>query len=333
MPRAYGEPLGRGRIRASAEDFQVEETLGFSPDAEGDHLLLWVRKTDANTEWVARKLAAVAKAPVSTVGYAGLKDRHAVTLQWFSVPRPRDIEPDWTVLESLGIEVLAAHAHRRKLRRGALAGNRFRILIRDFAPAAEQLSARLSQMRERGVPNYFGDQRFGHADGNLLNAHALLTGTAGRAPRHVRGLWLSAARSQIFNEVLAERVRDASWDRLQTGECVQLDGSRSQFVIDQIDPDLSARATAMDLHPTGPLWGVGELPSRDGVHQLETAVAARFQPWAEGLVRQGLDQERRALRLSVADLNGTQQDSDLLLEFWLPSGAYATAVLRELVEV
>ncbi len=265
------------------------------------------------------------------MGYAGLKDRHAVTLQWFSVPRPRDTEPDWTVLEPLGIEVLAVHAHRRKLRRGALAGNRFRILIRDFAPPAELLAPRLSLMHEHGVPNYFGDQRFGHADGNLLRAHALLTGTAGRVPRHERGLWLSAARSQIFNEVLAERVRDASWDQPQAGECVQLDGSRSHFVVDLIDDELSARAKAMDVHPSGPLWGRGELPSRDGVRQLEASVVARFQPWAEGLVRHGLDQERRALRLRVADLTETQQDSDLLLEFWLPSGAYATTVLRELL--
>ncbi|MBK1722822.1 tRNA pseudouridine(13) synthase TruD [Thiocystis violacea] len=331
LPRAHGEPLAQGRIRVAAEDFQVEEILGFDPDGEGDHLLLWVRKTGANTEWVARKLAALVQVPASTVGYAGLKDRHAVTLQWFSVPRPREGRPDWASLEPLGIEVLAEHPHRRKLKRGALAGNRFRLLIRDFAPAPDALQSRLRQIRERGVPGYFGEQRFGHDDGNLLRAHALLSGAAGRVPRHERGLWLSAARSQVFNEVLAERVRRGSWDQPQPGDCLQLDGSHSHFVAETIDDTLVARAAAMDLHPSGPLWGEGELPTRGPVSRLEEEVVAPFSVWLQGLARAGLTQERRALRLRVDDLTATESDAGLILELRLPAGAYATTVLRELL--
>nr|WP_155448490.1 tRNA pseudouridine(13) synthase TruD [Allochromatium palmeri] len=334
MPRAYGEPLGTGRLRVEPADFQVSEILGFEPDGEGDHRLLWVRKTGANTEWVARRLAAIAGLPVSTVGYAGLKDRWAITEQWFSMPRPHaeESEPDWSALVEQGIEVLAVHAHRRKLRRGALAGNRFRIQVRDCQLAEADLESRLERIRRHGVPNYFGEQRFGHADGNLYRAHELLTGAIRRVARHQRGLWLSAARAQIFNELLAERVRQGDWDRLQPGDCPQLAGSHSFFLAETLDDSLVERAARLDLHPSGPLWGRGALPTRLEVQSLELDVAARLAPWPERLAGQGLEQERRALRLSVEHLQGQPVDGCLRLEFELSSGAYATSVLRELID-
>ncbi len=331
LPQTHGEPLGYGRLRVTPADFQVEEQLGFTPDGEGDHLLLWVRKTGANTEWVARRLASVAGTPVSTVGYAGLKDRHAITTQWFSLPRPRGDQPNWSMLMSDGIEVLEAHPHRRKLRRGALVGNRFRILVRDLNLSATALDARLAVIRTQGVPNYFGEQRFGHADGNLIRAQALFSGTAGRVPRHQRSLWLSAARSQIFNAVLAERVRRAHWDQPQSGDCLQLDGSHSHFLATDIDATLIERCAQMDLHPTGPLWGMGELPTQTATRSLEEQVAADFPGWPEGLAAHGLAQERRALRVPVSGLVCQMVDDGLALTFNLPAGAYATAVLRELI--
>ena len=331
LPRAHGEPLGRGRLRAQPADFQVEEQLGFAPDDEGDHLLLWVRKIDANTEWTARRLASLAGVPVSTVGYAGLKDRHAVTTQWFSVPRPRGDLPDWSALTADGIEVLEVHPHRRKLRRGALTGNRFRIQVREVDLSPADLAARLESIRARGVPKSFGAQRFGHADGNLVRAQALFAGTAGRVPRHQRGLWLSAARSQIFNELLAERVRRDDWDRPQPGDCLQLDGCQSHFSVEQIDDALRERGARLDLHPSGPLWGAGTPLTRGAIRALEEAVAARFPGWPEGLAAFGLEQERRALRLPVRDLTAQTSDDGLELRFELPAGAYATVVLRELI--
>lgn len=334
LPRAHGEPLGSGRLRVEPEDFRVTEVLGFNPDGEGDHRLLWVRKTGANTEWVARRLAATAGVSVSTVGYAGLKDRWAVTEQWFSLPRPHTgkPEPDWRPLAEQGIEVLEVHAHRRKLRRGALSGNRFRIRLRDCRLDQTALDARLESILARGVPNYFGEQRFGHADGNLHRAHALLTGVVKRVPPHQRGLQLSAARSQIFNELLAERVRRGDWDRLQPGDCPQLDGSHSFFLAEVIDETLHERAVRFDLHPTGPLWGRGEPPSRHAVQSLELEVAAGFAPWPERLAEQGLEQERRSLRLTIENLKHEQIDGCLTLEFELSSGAYATSVLREIID-
>ncbi|EXJ16269.1 tRNA pseudouridine 13 synthase [Imhoffiella purpurea] len=332
LPRAHGEPLGQGRLRVVPEDFQVEEHLGFEPDGEGDHLLLWVRKTGANTEWVARKLAALAGVQGSAVGYAGLKDRHAVTAQWFSVPRPRQGLPDWSELNAFGIEVREVHAHRRKLRRGALQGNRFRIRVRDVGLDPERLRECAAAIAGSGVPNYFGAQRFGRDDANLIHAGELFSGAARRVPRHLRGLWLSAARSQIFNQVLAARVERGDWDRPLDGDCLQLDGSHSFFLAERIDETLEERSRRMDLHPTGPLWGRGDLPTQGAVRSAEEAAAMPFEGWTAGLAAAGMDQERRALRLPVSDLEVESDTRDLLVAFYLSAGSYATAVLREFVD-
>ena len=328
---AQGEPLGRGRLRETAADFQVDEVLGFEPDGEGDHLLLWVRKTDANTDWVARRLAEVAGVRGADVGFAGLKDRHAVTTQWFSLPRPRQGAPDWAVLGAEGIEVLEVHAHRRKLRRGALAGNRFRIRVRRLEVSAETLEARIIAIRARGVPNYFGEQRFGRGGANLARADALFRGAIRRPPRHQHGLWLSAARSQIFNEVLAARVGRGDWDRPLAGDCLNLAGSRAFFAAETLDADILARVAAWDLHPTGPLWGQGAPPTAGVVLELERDIAGELGPWCAGLALEGLKQERRALRLPVAGLTGEINGAIAELAFDLPAGSYATAVLRELI--
>ena len=332
LPRAHGAPLGSGRLRVEPADFEVEELLGFPPDGEGEHLLLWVRKTDQNTEWVAGRLAETARIAQKDLGYAGLKDRRAVTSQWFSLPRPRDHEPDWSALAAEGIEVLAVHAHRRKLRRGTLAGNRFRIRVRDWAADPDQVAARIAVIRTAGVPNYFGEQRFGRNGANLARADALFHGAIRRPSRHQQGLWLSAARSQIFNQVLAQRLTRGDWDRPLPGDCLNLDGSHSWFPAAAIDDTLTERAARLDLHPTGPLWGRGDPPTQGEVRALEDAAAARFPGWPAGLARFGLEQERRALRLPVPDLTATPAESGYEVRFQLPAGTYATAVLRELVD-
>jgi tRNA pseudouridine13 synthase len=331
LPRALGEPLGVGRLRVESADFEVVERLGFAPDGEGDHVLIRVRKTDCNTEWVARRLAELAGCNPSDLGYAGLKDRRAVTTQWFSMPRPRAGEPDWAALAGEGIEVLEVHAHRRKLRRGTLAGNAFRVRIRDLPINTAPLERRVAAIAARGVPNYFGEQRFGRGGCNLARADALFRRAIRRPSRHQQGLWLSAARSQIFNEVLAERVRRGVWDSPLPGDCLRLAGSHSFFRADSIDETLVARCEAKDLHPTGPLWGAGEPSSGGEVLALEEAVAAAHSGWPEGLSRFGLRQERRPLRLMATALRCTRTPDGLVLAFDLPAGAYATSVLREIL--
>ena len=326
-PLAYGTPPAAGALRQEPEDFCVEEELGFTPAGSGEHLLLRVQKRNANTSWVARQLARAAGCGAAAVGFAGLKDRRALAVQWFSVPRPRR-EIDWARLGQRDFTVLESHAHHRKLPRGALAGNRFRVRIRTGGSGAELaalLAPRLAAIERAGVPNYFGPQRFGRDGANL-------TPPAG-APlsREQRGFLLSAARSLLFNALLAARVRDGDWDRLRAGDVAVLDGRGSIFAVEQPDESLVLRCAQLAIHPTGPLWGVGLPPSAGLVQALEIRVTEQW-PAQRALCEQaGMRQERRSLRLRVAGLALEQESQAVLLSFGLPRGGFATAVLRELV--
>lgn len=331
-PFAWGGPTVTGRLRSSPEDFQVTELPLVEPSGDGEHAWLLVRKRTENTEAVARQLARCAGVPVRQVSYAGMKDRNAVTEQWFSVHLPGRPDPEWNAINSDTVTLIQYTRHGRKLRRGALTGNAFRIRVREVAGDRSLLEGQLQQLAVHGVPNYFGEQRFGRAAGNLHTADRLFAGTAGKLTRHQRGLALSAARSYLFNRVLAQRVSDASWDRAIPGDALQLAGSHSFFVAEDVDPELEQRVLSMDVHPTGPLVGAGESPVSGAVRQLESGCLTEQQAWCSGLAKAGLRQERRALRLPVAELAWSWPQSDCLeLTFSLTAGAYATSVLRELV--
>jgi tRNA pseudouridine13 synthase len=331
LPFAHGQPGLSGRLRAIPEDFQVREEIPFTLDGVGEHVWLWVRKRGANTEWVARRLAQRAGIPSRAVSYAGLKDRHAVAEQWFSVHLPGRAEPDWSANPDPDFTVLNAIRHSRKLRRGALSGNAFRITIRALDGDPAELAARFQRIVATGVPNYFGEQRFGHEQGNLERAEAMLRGELKVRDRHQRGLYLSAARSALFNAVLARRVSDGTWNQPLPGETLMLAGSHSIFTVDAVDETLRQRVAAFDLHPTGPLWGAGELRSGALVRELEETVAATLPAFRDGLAATGLAQERRALRLTVRDATlAFPEPCSAVVDFKLPVGAYATAVLREL---
>ncbi|MBS0614712.1 MAG: tRNA pseudouridine(13) synthase TruD, partial [Proteobacteria bacterium] len=159
-PRAYGEPLAQARARLSPEDFQVDELLSFEPSDAGPHWLLRVEKREVNTRWVAAELARLGGVPPAEVGYAGLKDRHALTRQWFSVPAARREAEFWRQVSAPQYQVLEVRANQRKLRRGALRGNRFRIRLQAPAWPQQALRQRLDALRAQGAPNYFGVQRF-----------------------------------------------------------------------------------------------------------------------------------------------------------------------------
>lgn len=330
---AHGPATAHGRLKAAPEDFRVEEVLGFEPDGEGPHALLKIEKRGVNTGWVASALARLVGLSPRDVGYAGLKDRHAVTVQHFTVPIEGCTEPDWSAVVSNEYRVLAAARHRRKLKIGALKGNRFQIVVRELSAPAETLAPRFQTITARGVPNYFGAQRFGRGGANLGKADAMLVGSSRIFDRRLRGLLLSAARSLLFNEVLAARVAAGTWDKILPGEVLMLDGSRSVFKSEVGDSALATRLAAGDVHPTGPLWGRGDLSSRDEVRALEESVAAVHSGWVQGLARAGVDMARRALRLPVRELSWQPQDArTLAIRFFLPAGAYATTVLRELVD-
>ena len=325
-PRAYPATGAHGVLRDRPEDFQVRERLGFEPSGAGEHILLYVRKIDANTDWLAGQLARFAGVAKHAVGYAGRKDRHALAEQWFSVHLAGRAEPDWAQFAAPGCAILQHHRHSRKLRRGALRNNAFRILIRAADGDWDALQER-ARLLAYGVPNYFGPQRFGL--GNLERAQQWFAGRR-KLNRNQRSLALSAARSWLFNQVLASRVERGDWNRAQAGDVLELKGSHSYFLAECINEALVKRVEAFDVHPTGPLWGRGELPSRGAIAELERALAEANPMLARGLEQAGLKQERRALRLCPDKLHYERLHNDVFgIAFELPAGGYATAILRE----
>ena len=320
------------RIRCSPSDFQVTEELGFEPAGEGEHDFLLIEKTGANTAWVARQLARHVGARVADVGFAGLKDRHAITTQWFSVPRRGDNDT-WTSFECEGVRLLGNERHARKLRRGAHRGNNVRIALRgdcgdDIRPAVER---RLEDIAGKGVPNYFGAQRFGRGGSNLAQATRLFAGE--RLRRETRSLAISAARSFLFNEILGVRVETGSWNRILPGEIANLDGSGSVFAVDEVDAELEQRCADQDIHPTASLYGTGAAVAESNVSRIETGVFDRYPEFMAGLERLGVKRAQRPLRQKVRDLTWEFAPGVLWLDFTLGKGAFATTVIAELADI
>jgi len=334
LPRAHGEHVGSAIFRQQAEDFQVDEQLGLVPDGEGEHVYLHVRKYHTNTQWLARVLAEFAGVRSRDVSYAGLKDRHAVTTQWFSLNIHKSKEPDWSTLDMEGIEVLTSTRHRCKLRPGMAKKNHFRITLREAVYKKDELESRIDVINRQGVPNYFGEQRFGIDEGNLDKATALFRGEIKVKDRKKKGLYLSAARSYLFNIVLAERVNQANWCKAIAGDCMMLDGSNSFFHIDQVDDEIARRLDVRDIHPSGPMWGKGDTLVTGQALKLEDQVLQDEDVYKNGMVQVNMKMERRSLRLFPQELKyESQSDGALTLCFSLSSGQYATTVLQELFQL
>lgn len=312
--RAFGAPLFSATMRTTPQDFQVIEELGFEFTGDGEHDYLWIEKIGANTEWVARQLARFADVPARDVGYAGLKDRHAVTRQWFSVPRWN--ASDWDALEVEGVNVLDVQRHNRKLRRGAHKANRFHLVLRGdgLHKHADAIEKRMQAIREQGVPNYFGEQRFGRHGNNVSLADAWASGK--RLPRHKRSLAISTARSFMFNNYLDTRVRAGTWNTMLPGDKANLDGTGSVFDVDDVDEEIERRCGEMDIHPAGELAGDGSAGSN--------------KTWIAALGKARVEPGTRSLRLRVANSSCTIVEDAVELSFTLGRGTFATSVLREL---
>ena len=343
----------------------MEEVLGFSFSGEGEHLCLHIEKRGENTRWIAKLLAEHFEVDEVAIGYCGLKDRRAVARQWFSVHLPNKFDlkasdlkvsdvkvPDGQVTQAgesdgAGYKVLEVARHHQKLRRGMHQANSFVIRLRDIQgkgdselirePIRDSIEPRLQKISAQGVPNYFGEQRFGIDGGNLVEADALLRAQYGadRQPDQEKkssgkkrgrkhrgrkrgsprgGMYLSAARSYLFNLVLAEYVSQGSWLELIEGQTA-----------------------------SGPMWGRGRSNAPETVREFEQPILSDWQDWTNALEFNGLQQERRDLVLHPEDLSwrwlvsdSDKADSigdDLELSFTLPSGAFATSVLREVAQL
>lgn len=336
LARAFGAPVAHARIRTSPEDFVVEEVLGFTPSGAGEHWWLTVKKRGRNTQEVADTLARFAGVPGVAVGFAGLKDRQAVTTQTFTVQVPGKAVPDWQQLADETLQFMCVERHDRKLRRGTLKGNRFAITLRDVVGDPTELTRRVELVAARGVPNYFGEQRFGREARNLERADAMLSGRMRRVRRNDRSLWLSAARSHLFNRVLSARVRANCWDTALPGDVLMFAGSHTQIRFDAEDPSVLARISSGDLHPTGPLPGQPSraLAPEAAAGELEGAVLGEFADWLEGLARARVDADRRPCRLRPEGLEARWgDDQSVTLTFGLDAGSYATTLIAEIADV
>lgn len=327
----HGGPLGSARFKANPEDFVVEENLGFEPSGDGEHCLLWVEKTNLDSNTVVTMLAEALGIRRRLVSHCGLKDRHAITRQWFSIHMPGEASPEPDALSAEGLRVLKVTRNLRKLRRGTHVGNRFRILLREVTGDPSLLDERWEMIQNRGVPNLFGLQRFGNGGRNVEKALAMFRGEFETRDRLLRGLLLSAARSHLFNEFVGERMTRGDWDNPTNGEVFGFADNRSLILPERFRGDELERFRAGDLEITAPLWGAGDILSTGELAEFEGEFASRYPEIAKGLEDAGLRQERRVIRLKPGNASfEVCDDKCLLLQFDLPKGTYATVVLREL---
>lgn len=329
FPYAYGSPLVHANFRSEIDDFEVVEDLGFEPNGDGEHIFLKITKRGQNTQWVAQQIASFAGVKGQDVGYCGLKDRHAATQQWFSVYDPKRKLLDWSQMTIAGVSVDTVSRHHKKLKPGQHRSNHFAITLKNFRLAdgttidASELHNILIprlQLIANAVPNYFGEQRFGHDGNNLQQAEqwfsqanggrvgSNLNGRTSRSS-HVehkqRGLIISAARSYLFNQVLAARVEELTWNTTK-------DASR-------VD--------------SGPLWGRGRSLVAGLDLEFESRVLQPWNHWCEALEHVGLQQERRALVLTPQNFRYQFDAAGLCVQFNLPPGQFATSVLREICQL
>ncbi|KAB8305234.1 tRNA pseudouridine(13) synthase TruD [Erwinia endophytica] len=329
----HGRPVATGVVKANPEDFIVIEDLGYSPDGDGEHFLVRVRKNGCNSRFVAEALAKFAAIHPRDVSFAGMKDRHAVTEQWFCLRIPGKETPDFSAFQLAGCEVLESARHRRKLRTGALQGNTFTLILRQVSDhdAVEQ---RLRQIATTGVPNYFGAQRFGHNDNNLLQARRWAADEIRVRERNKRSFLLSAARSALFNQVVSDRLAQlGSLSSVLAGDALQLTGRGSWFVAEEVElAVLQTRVLNNELRVTAPLPGSGDWGTQGEALAFEQQSLVDETGLTGLLEREKVAAARRAMLVIPRDLRWEWQDNVTIeLNFWLPAGSYATSVIREIL--
>ncbi|MGQ0633754.1 MAG: tRNA pseudouridine(13) synthase TruD [Planctomycetaceae bacterium] len=324
-----------GQCKVRAEDFVVDEVPMYLPAEQGDHVFLRIEKRELSAEQLTSHVARCLKIAHQDVGMAGMKDRQAVTRQWISVPAR--CEPLLPQLQHDLFRVLEAHRHTNKLRTGHLRGNRFSILIRNAVADAPARAERIAgQLRARGVPNYFGDQRFGRDRETLTLGESLLRGekaphTIPRARRKfLLRLALSAVQSHLFNQALGARLRDRKLHTVLPGDVMQVVASGGPFVVEDAARE-QVRFDARETVIAGPIFGprmkqpAGDVAAREAALLAECGLSLemfeRFANLTPGT--------RRSYLVWLDNLRFANEPEGLRLEFTLPSGSYATVVLRE----
>ena len=323
----------RYSIRTTPEDFIVVEEPLYLPSGEGGHTFLYVEKRGRTTEQLAAELARLAGVSPRDVGYAGRKDRHALTRQWFSLP---EIDPERALdFDPKDATVLEARRHGHKLKTGQLRGNRFEISLRGQGDGLDLVRSRVEDLTRRGMPNRYGDQRFGMRGDNPEKAKKLLAGGAAPRDRRAARFLISALQSVVFNAVLDERCEGL--DQVELGDLARVEESGGLFWVDDLERELP-RAKAFEISATGPIFGTKVRSPKGGVAELEREVFARFGlpddlgklSLPRGIRARGT---RRPLRVRPIDLevNALPTADGLSVTCAMPAGAYLTVLLDSLV--
>ncbi|PSW18646.1 tRNA pseudouridine(13) synthase TruD [Photobacterium sanctipauli] len=328
----YGKPSCQGRIKVEPEDFIVKENLGFEFAGAGEHFMVKIRKTGENTKYVVNELAKACGVKSRDVSWAGLKDRYAVTEQWLSVHLPGKPDPDLAqfVAEHPGVEVLETSRHDKKLRPGDLAGNWFQLRLTEL-DQAQEVVARIEKVAEHGVPNYFGEQRFGRGGNNVVKARAWGNDEFRVRDKSKRSFYLSAARSWLFNMVLSSRIEQQKVHTLMAGDSLEVKGDDRATIVEQVTEQLQHDVARGMAAITAPMMGDNALPTTLEAEAFEMAVVEQ-EPLLLKLIRDNrMRHERRPLLLKPEQMAWQQDVNSVTVSFALPAGCFATAVVRELM--
>jgi len=342
---AWSTPKVTGDLKTTVQDFFVEEQLGFEPDGHGEFYFVFIEKQGINTDFLAKRLAQMAGIAANKVTYSGVKDRHACTRQWFCLHMINK-EPDLTNIQEAfrepeKVRVITQSRHSKKLRTGAHVGNRFVLRIRDIEGDLEDLKSRLEMIKMSGVPNYYGAQRFGINGNNLHNGKPFVL--KGRQSKRklskTEGFWLSAIRSWFFNEALSTQVRNGMWCRLCDSDIVQYQGRDEQFRLKEMTASMHLQAVLGNVHPVLPLicegWQDGTGAQREAVIIESVRQEGELM---QALIDFGLSRESRLARLMPTKmawelLENPNEQTQLIVEFSLSKGCFATSILREMIRV
>ncbi|OCG07638.1 tRNA pseudouridine(13) synthase TruD [Gilliamella sp. wkB178] len=328
----YGKPTTTGQYKQQYSDFVVKEDLGFELTGDGEHVLVYLQKCDCNTIYVAEQLAKYVGISPRLVSYAGLKDRQAVTQQWFSLHMPGQATPDFADFQVDGCQILQVTRHNKKLKIGALKGNYFKIILRELS-AKTELDAKLTLIRQHGVPNYFGEQRFGRDGNNLTQALKWANGEITVKDRHKRSFYLSAARSAIFNAIVSQRIEQNLHQQVLVGDILQLAQRSSWFVAPAAElAELQQRLQQGELNITAPMVGDSPLGTEAAALEFEQNCLHHWSQFNALFKQERLATARRSLLLRPQQLVWQWLDnSNIDIGFYLPAGSYATSVIRELI--
>jgi tRNA pseudouridine13 synthase len=320
-----------GQIRTELEDFQVIERPAYPLSGEGEHLYVWLEKRGNTTKFIMDAIRDQLNIKQKDIGVAGLKDRHAVTKQWISIPRKFESRLEGLKLE--GLKILETNYHGNKLGVGHLRGNTFKLRVRDALPnALENARAIIVRLEQFGVPNYFGPQRFGNTGRNAERGLELVKDGRMRGPEGIplKRFLIGSLQSLLFNHYVRLRFERGVLDAMLEGDVAKKHETGGMFTVADAALE-SPRAKNLEISATGPLYGKKVMPALSESRALEDEVLAAFELTWEGFKnRTG---SRRITRVKLENLELEAADGGFWISFDLPKGSFATVVLREIMKV